>query len=217
MSLVQRIPSRQNNPFATCWTKPGSLHYQFNDDQSIAAVAKRLAASGWSGQIVGPHGSGKSTLLADLIAELRQQGRAVHYVAVGPQRAISARPAKLCRGDVLTVDGFDQLGWWDRWWIARRCRASRCGLVVTSHRLLAMPILVRTAPNLVTVQRLVDVLTKGVRNVVTTSDIAASYVKHNGNVREIFFDLYDRYERHARQSSNRAAPVAVAITGINQR
>jgi hypothetical protein len=37
---------------------------------------------------------------------------------------------------------------------------------------------------------------------VAPGDVAASFARHNGNVREIFFDLYDRYERHARDVVN---------------
>src|SRR4051812_21064209 len=59
-------PSRHDNPFATCWTRPGAIPFRFRASDSIELlVAKLTAQNGW-GAILGPHGSGKSTLLESL-------------------------------------------------------------------------------------------------------------------------------------------------------
>jgi ABC-type branched-subunit amino acid transport system ATPase component len=63
---VVSLPSRHSNPFATCWTRPGALAFQFAADESAEQVIARFVAAAERGQIVGPHGSGKSTLLETL-------------------------------------------------------------------------------------------------------------------------------------------------------
>ena len=66
-------PSRHTNPFATCWTRPGAMAFQFPPGESAERLVAKLAAVGWWGEIVGPHGSGKSTLLETLRATPRRR------------------------------------------------------------------------------------------------------------------------------------------------
>jgi hypothetical protein len=202
--VVTRIPSRDANPFATCWTKPGAIAYRCPGGESLATIAERLEQNGWWGQILGPHGSGKSTLLASLREQIagRRNVRNLQVRDYRLQRFRNWSWSDLAHGDVLMIDGYDQLGGWTRWRIAAHARRRRCGLVVTTHRRLALSMLARTAPELPLVQRLVDELTVGIPGVVAPGDVAASFARHNGNVREIFFDLYDRYERYARDVVN---------------
>ncbi|MEX0642300.1 MAG: hypothetical protein WD468_06340 [Pirellulales bacterium] len=75
-------PSRNSNPFATCWTRPGALPFHFPSGESTATIVERLAANGWQGEIVGPHGSGKSTLLEALKPALHDAGCAVNAISL---------------------------------------------------------------------------------------------------------------------------------------
>jgi hypothetical protein len=44
-------------------------------------------------------------------------------------------------------------------------------------------------------QKLVADLAARVSTPITLVDVAASHACHGGNVREVFFDLYDRHEK----------------------
>ncbi len=196
------VPSRYSNPFATCWTRPGALAFRFSEDDSADGIVQRLRDWGWWGEIVGPHGSGKSTLLASLAAPLAAAGRNVHAVTLGAgerrlpsgslSRALSS-PAAL-----VVVDGYGQLRWPERTWLRFRCRRAGAGLLITSHELAGLPTLVRLAPDLSLVRELVEVLSARAAPLVSAADVDACVACHGSNVRETFFDLYDRHEQKRR-------------------
>jgi energy-coupling factor transporter ATP-binding protein EcfA2 len=189
-------PSRRDNPFATCWTKPGALAFRFQDDQCAEQLVAKLAAQNWWGQILGPHGSGKSTLLATLKPALAAAGRQFHEIELSdgsrqPPRNLSA-PS---HDEILVVDGFEQLNWLMRLQLKRRCRRAGAGLLVTAHVSMGLPTLVQLSPSRRLIEQLVADLRAQVPSGITGEDLAASHASHGSNVREIFFDLYDRHER----------------------
>ena len=188
-------PSRSDNPFATCWTRPGALAFRFQDGQSLEQLVAKLAAQSWYGQIIGPHGSGKSTLLAALIPALAAAGRPARELELsrGSRRLPRNLPAP---GDdeIIVVDGFEQLSWLARLQLKRRCRRARAGLLVTTHIPTGLPTLIQLSPSRRLVEELVADLCVQVPSGITNEDIAASHASHGSNVREVFFDLYDRHE-----------------------
>jgi energy-coupling factor transporter ATP-binding protein EcfA2 len=201
----QQAPSRFDNPFATCWTKPGALQFRFAPGESAQQLLAKLAAQNWRGAIVGPHGSGKSTLLAAFKPLLSEAGRTVLAVALrGRQRQLprsfveSIRSLKPIQNGLLVVDGFEQLGWRDHLLLAYISHRNHSGLLVTAHRPIRTPTLLQLAPNETLVSQLVIDLCAEVSTSVTSEDVAASHACHGSNVREIFFDLYDRHERKRR-------------------
>ncbi len=121
-----RVPSRHANPFATCWTRPGALAFQFSTGESAAGLVARLATTDWRGEIVGPHGSGKSTLLETLGPHLRAAERGVSAVALRDgQRRLPAdflRKALASSHPLVIVDGYEQLSWLHRRVLIARCR-----------------------------------------------------------------------------------------------
>jgi hypothetical protein len=212
-------PSRATNPFATCWTKPGALAYHFNSGQDAEQLIKQLAASEWRGAILGLHGSGKSTLIETLKPVLLAAGLEIRTICLrDAQRSL---PTKLLtdsfpRGAtgsaggcvpvahtiswcapriLLIIDGYEQLGRVQRWRLHRRCRRASIGLLVTSHLPTGLPTLITLAPDLSLVQKLVDSLRKHAPTPITPNDVAASHASCGSNVRELFFDLYDRHEQ----------------------
>jgi hypothetical protein len=157
-----------------------------------------LAAQQWHGAIVGPHGSGKSTLLETLKTALR--AAAFHVRACTLRDRQRRLPRSFCscwpeRRTITIIDGYEQLGWLDRFKLCRFCRRVGSGLIVTTHTPTHIATLIRLAPDERLVQTLVAHLSARVSPPIEPSDIAASHAVHSGNVREVFFDLYDRHER----------------------
>lgn len=192
----------RSNPFATRFTRPGALAYHFaaTEPGSLDEVVHRLERHGWQGQIVGPHGSGKSTLLAALVERLEAAGRHVAVVALHDgQRTLPpgfGRSTTANAHPLWVIDGYEQLGFparlglaWRRW----RCGA---GLLVTTHRPRpGLPVVCRTwaTPELA--------LTLARQLAPAWADahwatIAAEFVRAGGDLRELWFRLYDLYESY---------------------
>ena len=115
------------NPFSTRAVRPGAMEYQFPPDDSLAKLLARLRDNHWWGEIVGPHGSGKSTLLQTLRQALLNAGRKVHqFTLTSGERRLPAAAHDMSNWDDKTqvvIDGFEQLGWWQRRSLKRARRA----------------------------------------------------------------------------------------------
>lgn len=203
------VPSRESNPFATCWTRPGAIPFYFPAGISADQLIARLATLNWRAAIIGSHGSGKTTLLETLKPQLAHSGYQVIAITLRDgQRSLPndylgtlANQAKRQQNPQQTfavVDGYEQLSWLQRWRLLRFCRHANCGLLVTAHAATGLPTLIELAPDRALVTQLASDLCGGVSNCITPEIVAASHACHGSNVREIFFDLYDRYERSRR-------------------
>jgi energy-coupling factor transporter ATP-binding protein EcfA2 len=199
-------PSRHGNPFATCWTSPGALQFHFTNNQTAARLAAKLATQQWRGAIIGPHGSGKSTLLESLKPAIVASGRSIQSISLHDgQSSLPRQFFKTCARDsnsLAIIDGYEQLGWLSRLRLWLLCRTSGAGLLVTAHSAVQIPTLVRLTPDRQLVEKLVDNLCSKVSTTITRADIAASHACHGSNVREVFFDLYDRHEERRRKSNS---------------
>jgi energy-coupling factor transporter ATP-binding protein EcfA2 len=191
-------PSRDANPFATCWTRPGALPFHFRDGESAEQLVEKLAKRKWRGTILGPHGSGKSTLLEALKPAIVATGRHIQAISLhnGQRRLPShfSAASASAANSVVIIDGYEQLGWVSRLQLWFRCRSADAGLLVTSHAPVRIPTLIRLAPDRELVEQLISDLCRKVSTNITPADIAASHACHGSNVREILFDLYDRHE-----------------------
>jgi energy-coupling factor transporter ATP-binding protein EcfA2 len=198
-------PSRGLNPFATCWTRPGALPFRFNNGQSVKQLVAKLAAQKWRGAIIGPHGSGKSTLLESLKPAIVATGRSIQAISLRDgQRRLPSVYLGTNAGNsntVIIIDGYEQLAWPARLRLWRHSRSTGTGLLVTSHTPVRIPMLIRLSPDRELVDRLVTDLCSELPTTITRADIAASHACHGSNVREIFFDLYDRHEERRRKSN----------------
>ena len=153
------------------------------------------------GQIVGPHGTGKSTLLKAIIAEIRRQGETVIEVVLrDKQRKLPPELHERLRElrnevFVLTIDGYEQLSFFEQLrliWIRAR---HRCGIIITAHRPAGgWPILYETSPSLEMLERVLRHLLKG-ETLISAKFLDRLYKKHNGNLRLILLDLYDEWEQ----------------------
>jgi|tagenome__1003787_1003787.scaffolds.fasta_scaffold20320562_1 hypothetical protein len=208
---TQNPPSKYDNPFATCWTKPGALQFEFEHGQSEVKLVRSLAALDWRGAIIGPHGSGKSTLLESLKPAICDFGREVIAISLRngqrrlPRKGInSLRRISNANPVVFIIDGYEQLGWFERWRLNSFCHRKNAGLLVTSHAPTPLPTLVELVPNCALISILVAKLCAEVSTPISAKDVDASLACHGSNVREIFFDLYDRHERKRRPARTRS-------------
>jgi energy-coupling factor transporter ATP-binding protein EcfA2 len=190
------------NPFATRWTKPGAIQFDFGGRATIDDLVQRLAQRNWRGAIVGPHGSGKSTLLAMLLPALEASGRKSMLVRLHNgqrQLPVSYRHfERLGPTSIVVIDGYEQLGHMPRWRLSRQCRRHGYGLLVTSHRRCGLPELFRTEPDLALVEQLIDRSLPPHAGLISRMDIQHAWRRHAGNVREVLFELYDVFEARRR-------------------
>jgi energy-coupling factor transporter ATP-binding protein EcfA2 len=189
-------PPDAENPFVTRRVRPGAIPYFFPPHVDAAALVDQWRAAGRRGAIVGPHGSGKSTLLAALRGALAQSGHTTHLVELhDDQHRLPREPlATAAAGDVLLIDGFEQLGLLSRWRLGLLCRRRRLGLLITAHRETGIPTLLRTSIDASLARRVVDHLLGPEPERITDSDLAQSLRRHRGDLREVLFEMYDLYE-----------------------
>lgn len=184
------------------------MDFVFAPGPKTEQLVRRLADTGGWGQITGPHGSGKSTLLVALIEELKRVGFApVRFSLHDNQRRMATgwveqvRQAAIDTGRaIVVVDGYEQLSWLAASRLKRRCHRRHWGLLVTAHRNLGLPTLYRTASTLDLAEALVQQLANG-QIEIERHVIRQAFVNHDGNLRDVFFDLYDHYERHCRHDN----------------
>jgi hypothetical protein len=189
------------NPFCARHVRPGAIPFLFASGHCLDEIVRRLEQTNGWGQIVGPHGSGKSSLLAALLAAVQSAGRKVLLIELhdGQRRLPPESLATLAQSSpsLVAVDGYEQLGPWSRFKLKRACRRLGLGLVVTSHRPVGLPDLYRPAVDPALAWQVVEQLQEGHRALVARDDVAASLAKHDGDLRETLFDLYDLYAERA--------------------
>jgi hypothetical protein len=185
------------NPFATRFVRPGAIPFFFRLGESAAELCRQLAALGWWGEVIGPEGSGKSTLLAALSSELLLQGATLLQVRLcmeARQLDSTIWPAlALARPLVLIVDGYEQASWWARRRLQRACRKGQHGLLVTAHQPTGLPLLYRTeaTPD---IGRAVVAHLLGGEPWPEEIDYSGLLKHHRGSLREVLFEMYDRWE-----------------------
>jgi hypothetical protein len=186
------------NPFSTRFVRPGAIAYVFAPGQSPSDLVGKLSESAWRGQIIGPHGSGKSTLLAALMEPLERSGRrAILFALHDAQRSLPwdrVRQARAESARLMIVDGYQQLSFWNRLRLKRVCRRQGWGLLVTAHRDVGFPTLLRTGPSLDLAQAVVAQLMPAGEIRISPASVAKRFAQYQGNLRETLFALYDLYE-----------------------
>ncbi len=195
--------SDRSNPFSSRYVRPGAIPFFFPEGCSLEGLVHRLEENGWQGQILGRHGSGKSALLAHLIPAIQQAGRPTRLYTLHqgarqlpePFPPPDPEPSSL----VVVIDGYEQLSRWHRFRLRRLCRQAQWGLLVTAHRSVGLPLLLRLRPDLQLAEQIVQWLLRDGPSLIRPDEIAAAYQAHQGDLREMLFRLYDLWEQRARE------------------
>ena len=196
-SRVVRPPS--TNPFATRNVRPGAIPFHFPSGLSADLLADRLREKGWRAQILGQHGAGKTTLLRTLLPVFETRGRQIVFIECrAGQRSLPRLLPPIGQWTpetLVVVDGYEQLGFWTRLWLNWRCHKVGCGLLVTTHRPFGLPTLYHVVPELETVEEIVRQLQDSHPSAISSDSVSQHFADQSGNVRELFFRLYDLYEK----------------------
>src|SRR5689334_5328290 len=127
-------PSRHDNPFATCWTRPGAIPFHFSECGTVELLIARLTAQTGRGAILGSHGSGKSTLLHSLkpalvIAGFQIESLSLRDGQTSLPRLFAKRLSECDSNSMVIIDGYEQLRWDQRWRLRHQVRLRRAGLL----------------------------------------------------------------------------------------
>ncbi|MDO5554778.1 MAG: hypothetical protein Q4G68_13550 [Planctomycetia bacterium] len=153
-------------------------------------------------QLVGPHGSGKSTLMQELRRILTERGTRILSLELHDgTRCLDCETLQrmdtflASGGGCIFLDGFEQLAYIQRLHFRTWCRAAGVGYLISTHRAaLGIPVLFRTVPSFRITRRVVDYLLDDSCFSVSEDGLVALFRRHQGNIRNVLFDLYDRYE-----------------------
>lgn len=195
-----RIASRDSNPFATCWTRPGALPFVATHGVDPAVVVDRLRKVRWVGRIAGPHGAGKSTLLRRMEPAILKLGREPTWFDLtdaGFPKAM-ADVDSLCPGAVAMLEGFEKLSPRRRRRLLRAVVESPGGGVLVTHRddktLAAAPVVASLRPTIGLAERLFAELTARGKTKVSLADLREAFHRRHGNIRDVWLDLYMLHE-----------------------
>ncbi|MDG2384055.1 MAG: hypothetical protein P8N76_20450 [Pirellulaceae bacterium] len=191
------------NPFRTRRIRPEAMNYLFDDAYSCSTVVKALQQNHWRGQIIGPHGSGKTTLLQALLPACQQRDRQVAQFSLHDRerrlpfqwKDATAWSAKT----LIVIDGYEQLNWVARSRLRILTQQKKCGLLVTTHREVSLPVIFRTSTSIELTQKIVRQLVSH-DSQISPADVTCAYQQCQGNVRETLFALYDLYQDRHRQT-----------------
>ncbi|MCA9189460.1 MAG: FtsK/SpoIIIE domain-containing protein [Pirellulaceae bacterium] len=193
------------NPFSSARVRPAVMNYVHRADESTADIVLQFEQQGSWGAIIGAHGSGKTTLLQTLVCQLDARDTPAFLLRIGPggefMLSNHEEMQDLPRGGVLAVDGYDELNWFRRWRLSRKCRRRGWGLLVTSHRDIRIPTLIRTSVSRMQAITIVKELTEEWPvdwSVQAARQVDSLLEEHDGNMREVLFALYDRFDEFCR-------------------
>ncbi|MCY2985030.1 MAG: hypothetical protein NTY15_15505 [Planctomycetota bacterium] len=207
LSASIRLPMHAN-PFSTRFIQPGAIDYQRFDGGTVNELAQKfLELPTKRGSIIGPHGSGKSTLLANLVSEFQslRPNTQIHSLRFStdrsPRKALLESISSWTEDSIVILDGYEQLGFWSRLQVNRRARRQSIALLATAHQVIRgfqtlWETSVTETSSRWVVQRLLQetVHPEMATDLLASETWALSRSRHQQNLRESLFDMYDWYQ-----------------------
>lgn len=195
------------NPFSTRFVRPGAIPWH-STETSLSSLLLRLYDSDNRAIICGPHGSGKSTILCHLASAAKRNGFKIHCLRICSRldaiRVVRVFATINPRQSIVSIDSWELLGFLG-WFMCRLAEFRGIRVVVTVHHRTwwnNWPVLLNTEVDEKTFRQLVQgLLAKFSENQTIQFDGALLkdvFQRHSGNLRESFFELYDRYELECR-------------------
>ncbi|QDV70834.1 hypothetical protein Poly24_45670 [Rosistilla carotiformis] len=193
------------NPFSSRCVRPAALRFRFDqtgvDLESLADKLRSQSAVGSA--IIGPHGSGKSTLVAHLSGILQDDFTSIQNktLRIGdPTRGFIRWAIRQPAGSLLIVDGLEQLDSFRLQALLLICRLRRIRCLATAHAPLpGFCELHRTAATIDLAKQLAsELLSEDSRRIAAAHDfIDQIWDDLDGNLRELWFAMYDWYQAEA--------------------
>ena len=207
---------RSANPFCTRFFEPGKIPYHFPNGVSLEQLLGRLPKSishtinAERFAIVGPHGSGKSTLLAQLhdcyphpqSNPEQPPSLIVLHATTSKMQAVQACARSLLAHRVCWIDGYEQLPAWGRWMLGCIMNRKRSVVIVTSHKQprgfsILWETIVDTEIEQAVLEHLLQRFQKNsIQSLVNSVAWKESRAKHQSNLRESLFDMFDWWRDH---------------------
>lgn len=204
----------RHNPFSS--RRIDALSYRFlTGDWNELFL--RLRQVCFRAAVTGPYGSGKTTLLEQLAHKLRGEGWKTGLLFINAQRPwLDTKQWReffqvLRANGIILIDGADLLPAWQRG-LVKLLSLKAKGLIIAGHQSLGLPVLTecRTNPHLL--DDLLRELT-GPLDESLKEKSRALFARHNGNIRDVFRDLYSVYADSREGSMIRKA--GSIITGVD--
>ena len=218
----------KHNPFSTRKTNPGIIPYYFGDvilpresDSELFFDLKytNFRKFDFRSQIIGGHGTGKTTFLFEFVRYLESQKHIVHHFTLHDgQRSLPREFWKrlsilidqpqmdvLDKMPICVIDGYEQLSLTAKIRLRRVCRKGRSGLLITTHTpAWRLPVLLRTETTDATMQDIIGHLFRDLPGIAPPDKALCRslFDHHQGNLRNVLFDLYDHYEESTDKASD---------------
>ena len=198
----------QHNPFSTRFIQPGAIPYKCFDGGNVNELVQRfLNLPSKRGIVVGPHGSGKSTLIVSFVCELSRviEKSSVHQLRFSTDRStwrtLLASTKQWTQSSIVILDGYEQLRFWSRFLIERIARSRSLSILATAHRPIhGFETIWRTSVSESSSQWVLEQLLQqsglpmGANELMQSEAWTRSRAKHDQNLRESLFDMYDWWQ-----------------------
>ena len=183
------------NPFRT--SALDLIPYFFDDGDSVDKIWEDFLNLNMRAAITGPKGRGKTRLMEVLAPFINEAGYKTRYMKLSREnRGISNKDLGELRehGDrrtIILLDGCEQMSAirWHLFYL--KVSGNFAGILISNHRKNRLPLLRECKTSLSLLRKCVDHLTRGTGIHVSDTILNDLYLKHHGNIREVFLELYD--------------------------
>lgn len=185
--------SAARNPFAVA--RLPALPFRFPAGDDLESTLARLATLNHRAALVGGHGRGKSTMLRELADALADRFPRQRFHKLDTRHGRLPREfARRPRGELLLLDGAEQLSPLAWGWLRWRARAA-AGLIITTHAPGRLPTLIDCPARFDIVEAFLDHCLGPDRAPDWTAAAREIFEQYQGDLHQIPGALYERWNR----------------------